>query len=1107
MERGFPIGQYERKTVVIELFRQISATLEESTPTSLAGGNPAKDTPGVPIEGPRGFPPSMKPLQTSPSLGNSDVPSQLSHTGTNTVVSGSPRPEHTQDNGTFGNPRAFVNPRTAPKPLLKAHGMQISPLEPPNHDPKVGLWNNNLRVIPCGTDHSKVLWQDETFTSCLVCGFTRWHSLMLHARSLPIATFEVALVSLQSSVRVDFAGNYPAHFLMSAGVGLGYFSLLFQFETDFDLDQNAFGQSPLHVLNPQDLEEELISFLEWCKPRKHPPGLLLTQRDIYGRTPIHTLIQYPLPVDLFRKILTVCPFVEHQLRCRDTSGQTIIMLMNKASLKLKSRSLSDYAKLQTCITEVKIFLSELENGKDTTSQRYGFQDIARGARGTSYLSYFQCRICHQINAHGNSYREQMVCACVFRRDRNAPDETGLTPAHALVTYARCNGDGIPETASQTAELFRILIPRGDPTLREALHVLSPYGESLVYNAAVRGFDELLSYVLELEIPERRRAMVNACIEEQNRQRSVLQAVDDKIKELVMQVKICEASRVANGELRKELVENYNRTVAVRHILLSNGAQFKPNVTTRWQICREESSQQNDSGQQLSTPKSDSGRGGSILNSDLSYDLSILDGESTYGTSTPVKESDLEPSIQESDSIYMASTLKNKSKHETVLQERASANEDILQDSSPCYGPSAQDSDSGYGASFQESISGYGHSIRESDSGCGSSIRDDTGAVAIQPAVGSHLQTNKESDKDGSQSCCGKQDIDIMSETPQTLESHKSRLDDLRSVISDLDEINSQAPTRRSPQEMLAEEHLAVLLAQHHDLQPLFRDALKVVDEERFVHNMRRLLKRFYMDLSQQAKTNLEHATIQLLRSRWSRIRLAQMIVEQLSPQKQEHTTRQISEIQLRVQDLEDWIASNAGLSSHLDNSLDINVPSPVGEVLEEEDTDEDSDVETEFEQPKPLPNIDEMESFLLCGNSFRNLSASICLFLLPASLASLTRVLMSIPHDHVWFSDEEDSSLMNKLKTIIEDATEENWNWWPLRPRMKTLQKEQTRVHWICVSITTSLRLGADISSIAERICGLNCPKNMLKCTKCFFRIVRIARSIIIYADRESLTM
>jgi len=296
-------------------------------------------------------------------------------------------------------------PEAEPIPLRK-------PLKPPRHDPQKGLWNGILRVIPCGQNHSSLESHDR-FERCTVCGFTRWHALMVHARSMDIETFGHAMAMLHGIKKDDFAGNSPVHFLMIAGVETVYFAQLVNESTS----QNVFGQNPLHVLNPQDLGEDLICFLESFKPRKTPPGLLLTQRDIYGQTPLHCLLQHPLPRNLYPQILNVFPFFEHQLRSLDTAGRTTIQMMNMASLKLRSESESDYQKIQDGITDIKQVLSDSGEGDH---QKYGFNDIARGARGTTWAGFFECRICNRMNAHSNSYVDQMKCACAIGRDRNAP---------------------------------------------------------------------------------------------------------------------------------------------------------------------------------------------------------------------------------------------------------------------------------------------------------------------------------------------------------------------------------------------------------------------------------------------------------------------------------------------------------------------------------------------------------------------------------------------------------------------------------------------------------------------------------------------------------------
>ncbi len=407
---------------------------------------------------------------------------------------------------------------------------------------------------------------------------------MIHARELDVRTFATSLTELRDFDKIDFAGNHPIHFLMCAGVSMSYFVQLLQVADS--TGQNSFGQNPLHVLNPQDLGDQLITLLEYFKKTNHPPGLLHTQRDVNCLTPLHALLQHPLERSLYQKMLKCFLYAEHQLRSFDTQGRTVIKMMNKASLKRKSESYSDYGKIQVGITETKLFLSAVENSPSANHHLYGFHDIARGARGTSYIgsSFFQCRICNQTNTHSNSYSDQMKCACSAGRDRNGPDETGMTPAHAIVTQIRCNAspEPKPETASETAELFRILIPRDDPTLREALHVLDPEGNSLIYNIATRGLDEILEYALALEAPSRRKAMVNTCgFEPSGVQWSVLRAVMAKRAELYADINLMDPNR--DQYTHQALCEKVNRLTRCKNILIAAGAEMDPSLVSRFRI--------------------------------------------------------------------------------------------------------------------------------------------------------------------------------------------------------------------------------------------------------------------------------------------------------------------------------------------------------------------------------------------------------------------------------------------------------------------------------------------------------------------------------------------
>ncbi|KAH8587050.1 hypothetical protein B0O99DRAFT_694901 [Bisporella sp. PMI_857] len=459
------------------------------------------------------------------------------------------------------------------------YGIPYRPPPPPRrpkHDPIAGTWNNVLRVIPCNTDHSGWKW-DSPVNRCQICGFSQWHSLMVHAETVGKDNFVAVMTLLRGIPKVDFAGNFPIHYLMSAGVGLEF--LLTSTQWTESCPRNVFDQNPLHVFNPLGLGEQLISFLEWLK--KNNPALLL-QRDIKCRTPLQALLLWPLERNLYPRILEVYPLAEQQLRALDNTGQNIVMRMNEASMKIRARSPSEYAKIQGGITEIKLY--QITDGRTKNrNQRYGFHNIARGGRGRTYfIGHFQCDICNQINTHTNSFLDQMFCAVDHDRDRYEPDDTGMTPAQALITYPRhnMNEDRSPETPNQTFQLFRFLVPHDDPNLHEALHALDPEGNSLIYNIAIRGLDEILEYVLQLEHPSRTRALVNFCARVRNGEESILDAVHRKIQETALDLDRTDKKDLAR---KHALIEQRKRLITCKHLLRAAGAVYKPDVMTRLRI--------------------------------------------------------------------------------------------------------------------------------------------------------------------------------------------------------------------------------------------------------------------------------------------------------------------------------------------------------------------------------------------------------------------------------------------------------------------------------------------------------------------------------------------
>jgi hypothetical protein len=238
-------------------------------------------------------------------------------------------------------------------------------------------------------------------------------------------------------------------------------------------------------------------------------------------------------------------------------------------------------------------------------------------------------------------------------------------------------------------------------------------------------------------------------------------------------------------------------------------------------------------------------------------------------------------------------------------------------------------------------------------------------------------------------------------------------------------------------EVAAEKILAALLARNEELGPLCEEVLRRASKQKLVDNLRRLLKGYYLDLRPRAVSNLENAATNLLKSRYGRVRICAELSDILAPEKEQETEDKIIDNLDKKADLEKWIAGNPGLA--IDSA-----PLEKGEYLGEDDEilSEAGD-EMEENTDKPLVNIAKVEAFLLGGEPFRNLSTSLRMFLLPASLSSLTRTLMAIPADCIWFSKGNDNSISSRIKTFMEDITEDNWDWWPLRPTMRCLKRDR----------------------------------------------------------------
>ena len=103
------------------------------------------------------------------------------------------------------------------------------------------------------------------------------------------------------------------------------------------------------------------------------------------------------------------------------------------------------------------------------------------------------------------------------------------------------------------------------------------------------------------------------------------------------------------------------------------------------------------------------------------------------------------------------------------------------------------------------------------------------------------------------------------------------------------------------------------------------------------------------------------------------------------------------------------------------------------------------------------PENKDFQSVIPEEDDTRNLMSNHRIRPLPSDLQSLSRVIISTPNNRIWFSTKEDLSLSNRCKAFLEHSSEEPWCWWPLRPRMRLLQNDETRMHWLCVSCINAI--------------------------------------------------
>jgi hypothetical protein len=263
-----------------------------------------------------------------------------------------------------------------------------------------------------------------------------------------------------------------------------------------------------------------------------------------------------------------------------------------------------------------------------------------------------------------------------------------------------------------------------------------------------------------------------------------------------------------------------------------------------------------------------------------------------------------------------------------------------------------------------------------------------------------------------------------------------------SVVSNDDDIASQAAMRRTKPEILAVRQFGSFFGQLEELRPLHDEVLKKLGTKRFQENYRRILKLYVLKLLNEAKSALEKDTVTVLKSRPNRLQIAQRILAVM--QDDEDLSKPLDDLSVQPvekQSLEDW-ARNAYASPDAE-------PEGYAQSSDESEgeDDEDSDENEGPDRLKELtfPNITQANRFLQRGIPFQTLVLELRLLAFPASLRE---ILESTPKRSIHISSMNDASLMNRAKALIEDYTAFEWDWWPLIGRGPDLPPGRLRLRW-----------------------------------------------------------
>lgn len=302
------------------------------------------------------------------------------------------------------------------------------------------------------------------------------------------------------------------------------------------------------------------------------------------------------------------------------------------------------------------------------------------------------------------------------------------------------------------------------------------------------------------------------------------------------------------------------------------------------------------------------------------------------------------------------------------------------------------------------------------------------------------------------------------------------LTEIASVLSDYDEIGSRTEIRKSPEHLAAEDQIRAFFAQHSNIEALCRELLPQMGRERFVRNFRRLLKSYYKAQVKLARSNIEHSTVFLLRSKFQRERIALSVADRLDPKEEIRfdAEKDLQEIGDRTSRVQEWLKIQKAFALD-DEPAETDANSPTLEL-----SDDDEAEEIIANEHYQFPHIDRMKDFLGSSSPFRGLIIDLHLLLIPCQFQSLARTLLAIPSDSIDMTGEYRPTVVNSIKSAVDGVTKTQWNWWPLNQSIKPPINGYRRITWKCVSLVFRLTPPTDRTQHCRRKLWQDIPKEYI---------------------------